>query len=384
MKTIAVRCLVALMLLLTCGTLGAHHSPAAFDLSQEVRIEGTLTKFVYSNPHTYLTIEVVAPDGTRMSQEVEVGPISVVQPLGLTRDALHVGERVMVRARPHRRGAGYTVLGLDLTRADGKTFSLYSGPANVRPSSNAVAASLAGTWQPAREGFSALNKVIGSWPLTEEGRKRLTDARQANFTTQSDCIPAGAPMLMVYPVAVNVEVDNRTIVFDIDWLGAKRVVHLDVATHPSELAPSLQGHSIGRWEGQTLVVDTVGFAAHDEGIGFGMPSSAGKHLAERFTLAADRRTLTYEVTVADPQYLERPVAFTANWQYSPELRASGVECDLEIARRYLRETDAVVQMPADRPAPDVGGGLFRITLFGVAGLVGVLGIFAVRKWRRRG
>lgn len=378
----AIGTLVVALFLFSGAALVAHHSPAAFDRSQELRIEGTLVKFVYSNPHTYLTIDVVGPDGTRRTQEVEVGPVSTLQPLGLTRDALRVGERVVVRANAHRRGPGYTVLGLELTRSDGQTFPLFLAADSVRPASTAIATGLAGTWQPAREGFSALNKGIGSWPLTDEGRRRLTHARDTNSTPQSECIPAGAPMLMVYPVATKVEVSDRTVVFDIDWLGAKRTVHLDT-THPPGLEPTLQGHSVGRWEGETLVVDTVGFAAHDEGLGFGMPSSATKHLVERFTLTADRRRLTYEVTVEDTQYLSRPVTFTSQWQYSPELRASGIECDLEIARRYLHETAAAAQLPADRP-PGAGDGLFRMTLFGLAGLVGVLGIFAVRKWRRRG
>jgi hypothetical protein len=127
------------------------------------------------------------------------------------------------------------------------------------------------------------------------------------------------------------------VVFDIDWLEAQRVVHIDPAAHPANLAPSLQGHSIGRWEGDTLVVDTAGFAPHAEGIGFGMPSSGRKHLVERFKLDADRRHLDYEITVEDPVYLTQPASHTARWEYSPELEPSGVPCDVEVARRYLKD-----------------------------------------------
>ena len=148
-------------------------------------------------------------------------------------------------------------------------------------------------------------------------------------------------MLMVYPVATGVRIDSTTVVFDIDWIGSERIVHLGTE-HPQNLEPTLQGHSIGRWEGEVLVVDTVGFTAHAEGIGFAMPSSERKHLIERFALADDRRHLVYDVTIEDPVYLTEPVRYTAQWEYAPDLVPSGVECDLEIARRYLREAGSAI------------------------------------------
>jgi hypothetical protein len=213
---------------------------------------------------------------------------------------------------------------------------LHVSAASVRPASTAVAASIAGTWQPLISHFTALNRAVPNFPLTERGRAELTESRRTNATTHSDCLPAGAPMLMVYTVASRVTVNSNTVVFDIDWLDAQRVVHLG-ATHPTNLTPSLQGHSIGRWEGGVLVVDTVGFEPHEEGIGFGLGSSEKKHLVERFSLEPDGRHLRYEVMVEDPVYLTEPVRHTSLWVFSPELPFSGVKCDLDIARQYLRE-----------------------------------------------
>jgi hypothetical protein len=258
-----------------------------------------------------------------------------MRPLGMTRDSLKVGDRVTVRAVPRRRGTG-TVLGLDATKADGTVVPLFLATASGRPTGTALATSMAGMWRPLHAGFSALNRAVASLPLTERGRTDLAAARRANATTHSDCIPAGAPMLMLYPVASLVTVNERTVVFDIDWLDAQRIVHLD-ADHPDNLEPSLQGHSIGHWEGDVLVVDTIGFAPHAEGIGFGMPSSASKHLVERFALEPDRRQLRYEVTVEDPVYLTEPYRQSAQWVFDPDLRPSDVPCDLEAARQYLRE-----------------------------------------------
>jgi hypothetical protein len=313
----------------------AHHSPAAFDRSKEVHLEGTVTRFAYNNPHTYLTIEIVDDDGRRNSQEIEVGPISTMQPLGLTRDSLRVGERVTVRANPSRRGMG-TAMGLDATLADGRVLPLHISAKSVRPASTAFAMSVEGVWRPTVQAFESMFAAMPSWPMTELGRQEFAESRRANRTTHSDCVPAGAPMLMLYPVALSVTVEEKLVVLDIDWLGARRVVRLDT-THPAELPLSLQGDSIGRWEDDVLIVDTVGFEAHAEGLGFGMPSSERKHLVERFSLESDRRHLRYEVTVEDPLYLTRPLSHVSQWEFSPGLEPSGVACDLEVARRYLGE-----------------------------------------------
>jgi hypothetical protein len=337
-RRIASTALRAVALILGVGgaaQLHAHHSPAAFDQTKEIRLEGTVTRFAYNNPHTYLTLDVVGADGRVISQEVEAGPISTMLPLGMTRDSLKVGDRVTVRAVPRRRGTG-TVLGLDATKANGTVVPLFLHAGIVRPTSTALATSMAGTWRPLQAGFSALNRAVPQMPLTERGRTELAASRRVNSTTHSDCIPAGAPQLMVVPVASLVTVNERTVVFDIDWLDAQRIVHLDAA-HPVDLEPSLQGHSIGHWEGDVLVVDTIGFAPHAEGIGFGMPSSASKHLVERFALEPDRQHLRYEVTVEDPVYLTEPYRQSAQWAFAPDLQPSGVPCDLEVARQYLRE-----------------------------------------------
>ena len=122
----------------SAAPLFAHHSPAAFDATKEIRLEGTVTRFAYNNPHTYLTIDVTGADGRVTSQVIEAGPISTMQPLGMTRDSLQVGDRVTVRAVPRRAGAG-TVLGLDATKADGTVVPLFLAAASVRPTGAALA-----------------------------------------------------------------------------------------------------------------------------------------------------------------------------------------------------------------------------------------------------
>jgi hypothetical protein len=92
---------------------------------------------------------------------------------------------------------------------------------------------------------------------------------------------------------------------------------------------------IGRWEGQTLVVDTIEFAPHPVGIAIAVPSGPSKHVVERFALAADRRHLRYDLTIDDAAGLTAPATLSMQWEYRPDLAPSGVACDPEIARRLI-------------------------------------------------
>jgi hypothetical protein len=84
----------------------------------------------------------------------------------------------------------------------------------------------------------------------------------------------------------------------------KRRIHVGMTDHPANIEPSYAGHSIGNWEGDTLVVDTVGFS---EGV-LSPPirSSAEMHIVERFSLDTSTMALKREYSVTDPVYLAAP------------------------------------------------------------------------------
>jgi hypothetical protein len=312
----------------------AHHSRAAFDMSVEVLLEGTVTDVLWANPHVYFTIEITGADGARVLQEVEVGPLSTLQPLGLTRQALVNGERVTVRANPNRRGAGHVVVGLEVTKSDGEVFPLHVVSRGRPPPVAARAGSLEGRWVPANDGFMGLVQGSRNWPVTEVGRAGLADGAG---DSQVLCTPWPAPMLMALPMVRTIDASDDRVQIDFDWMNAKRVIRLDRAEHPSELEPTLQGHSIGRWEGDTLVIDTIAFAPHEEGAGFGVPAGPEKRLIERLTLTDDRTRLSYEFTVTDPLSLREPVTYAMEWIHRPDLTPTGEACDRQLAERALHE-----------------------------------------------
>lgn len=84
----------------------------------------------------------------------------------------------------------------------------------------------------------------------------------------------------------------------------KRRIHVGMEAHPADITPSYAGHSIGNWEGDTLVVDTIGF---EPGV-LSPPtrSSAQLHIVERFSLDAAKLALKREYSVTDPIYLAVP------------------------------------------------------------------------------
>jgi hypothetical protein len=332
-RTIEVGPLLAIVLL-AGGSRGveAHHSAAQFDTSRNVSVEGVVAKYDWRNPHIYMTLTVKGDDGTSREQEIEAGASSVLLPLGLTPEAVAIGERVTIRGNPARRGG--MVLGRELVKADGAVLPLnINSAASRKAPEGAAATSIAGTWFPPLAGFRGYNAASRA-SLTQRGQDAAA-AFVSRDTAHADCIPVTAPTLMLYPVTSVVEVAADAVKLHVDWMTSERVVYLDGRGHPTPAAPSLHGHSIGHWEGKTLVVDTTQFTAHKEGLAMGLPSGPAKHLVEHLRLGADGKHLDYEVVVEDPDYLAEPLRYAARWDYRPDLAPTGLACDLGVARRFL-------------------------------------------------
>ena len=107
-----------------------------------------------------------------------------------------------------------------------------------------------------------------------------------------------------------------------------RRIYMDGREHPKgNPDPNAIGHSIGHWEGETLVVDTVGF--NDSPVQQ-FPHSDQLHLVERMRRIRDGNVLEIEVTQEDPKALTQPVTQTMYFKRDPSLEMIEHNCDGEL------------------------------------------------------
>ena len=112
-----------------------------------------------------------------------------------------------------------------------------------------------------------------------------------------------------------------------------RVIYLDRDYEPGDA--SKMGHSVGWFEGDTLIVETTNFVADRWGSHTGVDSSAQKHLREEFMLTNDGLNLVAEITITDPVYLAEPVTFRHYWRKLSDRDIIQAPCTMEAAMLYL-------------------------------------------------
>jgi hypothetical protein len=336
MNKIVIAVLTCSALLAFSAPVLAHHSAAAYDTQQEVKVTGTITEYKFRNPHVYMTLQVKTADGSTTLMEIEAGAASVLGPLGFNRDSVAVGDVVTISGNPARKSSDKLLLGKDLYKKDGTYYPLNIASRSIYTAKNEVATGIAGTWFSPRTEFNSFLGGTRNWPVTEKGKAAMANV-DPKATTQKDCIPIGAPALMFYPVANTITVQRDRVVMKIDWLDSERTIFLDGRKHPPASQTSLHGHSVGRWDGDTLVVETTNFKEHPMGLSTSLPSSTQKRLTERFRLSPDGKSLIYSGVIEDPVYLTRPVEWSGQWMYRPSMSHSNEKCDLEVARKFLRD-----------------------------------------------
>ena len=182
---------------------------------------------------------------------------------------------------------------------------------------------VSGWWGGARGG-SASEPHIPFMPRSAA----LYDYNSANaskYDPASYCMPPGGPRMMATPSPMEIiqlpEQERIVMIFE----GATHIwreIYLDDRPHPEGdvLNPTFLGHSVARWEGDTLVVDVVGFAETTWIDFYGHPHTDALHVVERFS-RRDKHTLHYEATIDDPKAYTAPwtVAWDIPWSPDGEL-----------------------------------------------------------------
>ncbi|HEY5623251.1 MAG TPA: DUF6152 family protein [Gammaproteobacteria bacterium] len=317
--------LAATFALTISGRAPAHHSVAAFyDRSQKAEVEGVVTDLFWRNPHIGITILVENEQGEDEEWELEGGTYNDLVRSGFDTDRLRVGDRIRAVGGTARRGAKAIYL---------DSFFLPSGEEVVIAGSGSATstAAAAATEIPEESGLFRVwsNPGMGIYQLraplalTAEAQAMLDAWDPVNDDPGLRCEAPGMPnaILNPYPIAF---IDNGdTITIQIEEWDARRIVHLDPDAEPA--GPPRLGHSIGRWEGNTLVVETTNtdwLYLDDKGA----PMSEDAVIVERFVLSDNDTRLDHEIRVTDPRFLAEPAIWDQPWTSKPGVQIQPFEC----------------------------------------------------------
>jgi hypothetical protein len=150
-------------------------------------------------------------------------------------------------------------------------------------------------------------------PVRPEGaailKRRLPDLSKDIPTTH--CLPAGIPLAMVLPIPFKIVQTRGLTLMLFEGDGTVRQIYTDGRKHPADPFPLWLGYSVGKWEGDTFVVDTTGFNDKSWLDGGGHPHSDALHVVERFR-RRDFGHLDVQFTIDDPKMYTKPftIAFT--------------------------------------------------------------------------
>jgi hypothetical protein len=187
------------------------------------------------------------------------------------------------------------------------------------------------------DGFFAAQLV-----LTEKARRAAAayDPLSAE-NPEATCVGRPTPAMIVstglYPLEIEINEDENTVSIRSEFWDQDRTVYTDGRGHPENSERFDAGHSVGRWEGDTLVVDTRNFADHRSPYQIGVPSGSQKHVVERYRLIENGTRLLAEFMLEDSEYLAEPMTHSRELIYSPHLTLSRFDCDPAATRRFLRE-----------------------------------------------
>lgn len=329
-----IRSTIAAALAVVVLPLAAHHSPNMYDRQKTVAVRGVVTEYQWANPHVYVHIEAPSDTGELATWVLENGPTTMMKRRGWTADSYAPGDRVIAHGFPIREPRQHMILITSIEKEDAVLYSR-EGMEEALGSGAPVAeaSSLSGVWAVPLTQNSRFSDP-SSWPLTAKGADAAASYDDATMNPQILCIARTAPWVMIFPAVHRIEIDETTVAIRSEYDTVERTVHMDIATHDG--APiTHQGHSIGWWERDTLVVDTTHFADHRNGSSRGIPSGPQKHLIERFELEPDRSSLTYSFELMDPEYLTEPVTGAMQWDYRPDLEFTPIECELDNARIFV-------------------------------------------------
>ncbi len=309
----------------------AHHSILPFDTERFEELRGVVTEVRWVNPHVRITLRIENDAGEQEEWEIEGDSANATARQGFARDAVRVGDEILIAGWPSARGRDELFLTNILLAGEETVLTDMPIPlrwtddrAETGAGSSAdseLGRSIFRVW-----GFGAVYQPRELFAYTDAAR-----ASRADWDPQTDmlairCIAPGMPNAILNPYPIEFLDEGDRIILRIEEWEADRVIDMVADEIPGSAAPSPLGYSIGMWEDGTLVIETarLDFPYLDDG---GTPMSQDARISERFTVSADGSRLDFEITVTDPENLVEPATWDAFWTWRPEVVIRPFECD---------------------------------------------------------
>lgn len=328
---------IGLLVFTASSSTFAHHSYIRIDRNIVIAFDATVLEFQWRNPHVYIRIETTNDSSDRVEWEIESGSTPILSHSGWSSDSLAAGDSISVRAHPEQGTDRNYALLESLTTTDGTVLRQGILPSKA----TATTDDISGVWKSRLEPdapievFSGLFEELMAIPLTDAGERSVATYDHDKDNPNAVCYGYGLVSGLTSPHYLNeIEIlDDRVIIRD-EWFDAERIVYTDGREHPENGERTRLGHSIGHWEGNTLVVDTRLFSPHRSPYGIGVESGVQKHVVERYTLNDDGRSLMLDVFLEDPEFLGETFSGTLNWDYTPDYEFYRYDCDPDVATRF--------------------------------------------------
>jgi len=343
------------VVLVSSTSLVAHHGPGTFELGKSVKYTGAkLTRVEFINPHSWLYFEVTGADGRASKHRCEMRSMHVLRRSGWTKELFPIGQSITVEAAPDRADPNScylnTILFEDGSRMDRYGQYVKAPEGGIREVRGAlpVAAkprelrrqsgepNISGDWAPEQVvmadprgtggGLVPLSQLSEFKPGERRGGARrgggppagprlyggteltpVGEQAAAKFVREDNprfrCQTTSVIFDWTFDGPVNRITQNKdTILVQYGQMGLRRTIHMNVKVHPANVKASRAGHSIGRWEGDVLIVDTVGFLPGV--LNAPLRHSDKLHVVERFSLDPKTMKLTRAYVAEDPEYLK--------------------------------------------------------------------------------
>jgi hypothetical protein len=157
----------------------------------------------------------------------------------------------------------------------------------------------------------------GKLPYTPRGEAEFKNYDPAKFDYTGHCLPPGLTRAINTPDPIQISQTKDNVVILFEGFSSFITVHTDGRPHPKNIEPTWFGNSAGRWEGDTLVIDTIGFNDKTRLDTIGHVHSDQMHVVQRFT-RKDATHIAFEITVEDPVMYTQPFTNVRTFTLQPK------------------------------------------------------------------